>query len=159
MNWRRHQRPRLIEPIVLLDGQVLDGKNRPAACRLAGVVGPRGDAYWPEEATAEDEASAYHLAQVEALTGGVDLLYAPTSPVAGEALGVARAISETGLLYVVSPSVTRMGNLLEGTPLAQLIDRIDEAVSPRPACYKVSCVNPRCSCPTGGWAGRRSSVG
>ena len=27
----------LIEPIVLLDGQVLDGKNRLAACKIAGV--------------------------------------------------------------------------------------------------------------------------
>jgi hypothetical protein len=27
----------LIEPIVLLHGQVLDGKNRLAACRIAGV--------------------------------------------------------------------------------------------------------------------------
>lgn len=110
---------------------------------IAGVVGPAGDAYRPEEALATDEAHAYHRAQAETLASlGVDLLYAPTFPAAGETLGVARAMAETGLPYVVSPIISGRGTLLDGTPLARLIERIDESVDPRPTYYTVSCVHP-----------------
>lgn len=110
---------------------------------IAGVVGPRGDAYRPEGAPGEDEALAYHRAQVGVLAGaGVDLLYAPTFPSAGEALGVARAMAEAGLPYVISPIIDGRGTLLDGTPLAEVVARIDGAVAPRPAYYTVSCVHP-----------------
>ena len=110
---------------------------------IAGVVGPKGDAYRPEEAPGEDEAHAYHRAQVGVLAeAGVDLLYAPTFPAAAEALGVARAMAEAGLPYVVSPIIDGRGTLLDGTPLAEVIARIDGAVTPRPAYYTVSCVHP-----------------
>ena len=110
---------------------------------IAGVIGPRGDAYRPEEAPDIEEARSYHRAQVEALAGaGVDLLYAPTFPAAAEAIGVAMAMSEVGLPYVVSPIIDARGRLLDGTPMAGVVARIDELVTPRPACYTVSCVHP-----------------
>ena len=71
-----------------------------------------------------------------------DLLYAPTFPAATEALGVARAMADTGLPCVISPIITNRGTLLDGTPLAEVIARIDDTVTPRPACYTVSCVHP-----------------
>ena len=95
---------------------------------IAGVVGPKGDAYRPEEAPGEEEAHAYHRAQAGVLAGaGVDLLYAPTFPAAAEALGVAGAMAETGLPYIVSPIIDGRGRLLDGTPLAEVIARIDGA--------------------------------
>jgi S-methylmethionine-dependent homocysteine/selenocysteine methylase len=98
---------------------------------IAGVVGPRGDAYQPGEAPGTDEAHAYHRAQVEALAGaGVDLLYAPTFPAATEALGVARAMAESGLPYVISFVITSRGTLLDGTSLAEVTAQIDLSVSP-----------------------------
>jgi homocysteine S-methyltransferase len=110
---------------------------------VAGVIGPKGDAYRPEEALGEGEAAGYHRGQVEALAGaGVNLLYAPTFPAATEAAGVARAMAGTGLPYMVSFVITGRGALLDGTPLADVIDRIDGAVSPRPVCYSVNCVHP-----------------
>lgn len=109
---------------------------------LAGVVGPRGDAYRPEGALAADAAHAYHTPQAEVLAAaGVDLLFAPTFPAATEALGVARALAGTGLPYVVSFVVTAAGTLLDGVPLAEAIARIDTAVSPRPAYYLLSCIH------------------
>jgi S-methylmethionine-dependent homocysteine/selenocysteine methylase len=110
---------------------------------IAGVVGPQGDAYRPEEAPGEDEAHAYHRAQAGVLAkAGVDLLYAPTIPAASEALGLAMVMAESGLPYVVSPIIDGRGRLLDGTPLAEVIARIDGLVSPRPAYYTVSCVHP-----------------
>ena len=58
---------------------------------VAGVIGPSGDAYTPEDALPAGEAREYHRVQAEALAGaGVDFLYAPTFPSVEEALGAVR---------------------------------------------------------------------
>lgn len=109
---------------------------------LAGVIGPAGDAYRPEEALAPDEAVAYHRPQAKALAAaGVDLLFAPTFPSAGEALGVARALGETGLPYVVSFVLGQDGRILDGTPLGEAFARIDAGTDPRPVGYTLSCIH------------------
>jgi homocysteine S-methyltransferase len=110
---------------------------------IAGVIGPKGDCYKPEEAPGTDVAADYHRAQAEALAeAGVDLLVAATLPAAPEALGVARAMAGTGLPYAVSVVIRGSGSLLDGTPLAEVIERIDGSAWPRPAYYAVNCVHP-----------------
>ena len=110
---------------------------------IAGVIGPKGDCYKPEEAPGTDVAADHHRAQAEALAEtGVDLLVAATLPAAPEALGVARAMAGTGLPYVISAVIRGSGSLLDGTPLAEVIERIDGSASPRPAYYAVNCVHP-----------------
>jgi homocysteine S-methyltransferase len=110
---------------------------------IAGVIGPKGDCYKPEEAPGTDVAADYHRAQAEALAeAGVDLLVAATLPAAQETLGVARAMAGTGLPYVISAVIRGSGSLLDGTPLAEVIERIDGSASPRPAYYAVNCVHP-----------------
>ena len=57
---------------------------------VEGEVGPRGDAYKPEEALETDTAKSFHLYQIEALaSSGVDYLQASTLPALSEALGIA----------------------------------------------------------------------
>jgi homocysteine S-methyltransferase len=108
---------------------------------IAGVIGPKGDAYRPAEALGTDEARAYHAPQARALAeAGVDLLFAPTFPALSEAAGVAGAMADTGLPSVVSFVITAQGTLLDGTPIHEAIARID-VVSP-PAFYTISCVHP-----------------
>jgi homocysteine S-methyltransferase len=110
---------------------------------IAGVLGPKGDSYKPEEALGADEAAAYHTAQAEALTeAGADLLVATTFPAASEALGIARAMARTGLPAVVSFLITDRGTLLDGNPVVEVIEQIDGSVTPRPAYYAVNCVHP-----------------
>jgi homocysteine S-methyltransferase len=110
---------------------------------IAGVIGPKGDCYKPQEAPVTDVAAEYHRAQAEALAeAGVDLLVAATLPAAPEALGVARAMAGTGLPYAVSVVIRGSGSLLDGTPLADVIERIDGSAWPRPAYYAVNCVHP-----------------
>ncbi|MGH7908431.1 MAG: homocysteine S-methyltransferase family protein [Thermodesulfobacteriota bacterium] len=110
---------------------------------IAGVVGPKGDAYKPEEAPDEKEAETYHKPQIEALTqAGVDLLFAPTFPSAYELYCVAKAMAASGLPYVLSPIIRSDGKLLDGTSFNEMISHLDKSVSPRPAYYTISCVHP-----------------
>ncbi|MGQ9365122.1 homocysteine S-methyltransferase family protein [Azospirillum sp. ST 5-10] len=109
---------------------------------IAGVIGPRGDAYRPAEGAAEDVAAAYHRTQAEALAAaGVDLLFAPAFPAAPESVGAARAMAATGLPYALSVVVRGDGTLLDGTPLDTLVRTVDARVSPRPLYYALSCVH------------------
>ncbi len=110
---------------------------------IAGVIGPSGDAYLPEESLPAPQAREYHGLQAGALTrSGVDFLYAPTFPAIEEALGAAMAMGDTGLPYVVSFVLEREGRVLDGTPLHESIERIDAAASPAPLFYSISCVHP-----------------
>lgn len=110
---------------------------------IAGVIGPSGDAYRPEESLPIEEAREYHRIQAEALAhSGVDFLYAPTFPAVEEALGAAMAMGETGLPYVVSFVLERDGRVLDVTPLHAAIERIDGAALPAPLFYSISCVHP-----------------
>jgi S-methylmethionine-dependent homocysteine/selenocysteine methylase len=110
---------------------------------LAGVIGPRGDAYRPEEGLPVAAAQAYHRAQAEAPAScGVDFLFAPTFPSIEEATGVALAMAATGLPHVVSFVLRPDGTVMDGTPLAEGIQQIDRQVDPPPLYYSISCVYP-----------------
>jgi homocysteine S-methyltransferase len=109
---------------------------------VAGVLGPRGNAYDPGDALPAEEADAYHIPQARALAeAGADLLYAATVPARSEAIGVARAMSRCALPYVVGFVTTRGGTLLDGTPLHEVIEQIDAAVAPPPCHYLFVCVH------------------
>lgn len=108
---------------------------------LGGLLGARGDAYRPQEALSAREALAFHRVQCQAcLEGGADFLLAVTLPALSEARGLAEAMSETGLPFIVSFVVDGGGLLLDGTPLSSAMTTID-AVSP-PLCYMANCVHP-----------------
>jgi S-methylmethionine-dependent homocysteine/selenocysteine methylase len=107
---------------------------------VAGVMGPSGDAYTPEEALPAREAREYHRLQAGTLAvSGVDFLYAPTFPSVEEALGAVLATGETGKPCVVSFVLGRDGRVLDGTPLREAIERIDAGASP--LFYSISCVH------------------
>ncbi|MBN2391125.1 MAG: homocysteine S-methyltransferase family protein [Anaerolineae bacterium] len=111
---------------------------------IGGLMGCRGDAYNPAEALADDEAAIFHRPQARALVAaGVDFLVVSTLPAFSEALGMARAMAETGAPYILSFVLRPAGTLLDGTLLHTAIARIDAAVSPRPCAYMVNCVHPR----------------
>jgi homocysteine S-methyltransferase len=110
---------------------------------VVGQIGPRGDAYKPEEALSRAEAEPFHRPQLEALAeSGVDLLFAATLPAFSEAQGIAFAMSRLGLPYMLSFVLRPEGTLLDGTPLDQAMDMIDSSVSNPPSGYAVNCVHP-----------------
>ncbi|HNT77305.1 MAG TPA: homocysteine S-methyltransferase family protein [Anaerolineae bacterium] len=111
---------------------------------IGGLMGCRGDAYNPTEALRDDEATEFHRLQARALAAaGVDFLMGSTLPAFSEALGMARAMAETGAPYLLSFVLRPTGTLLDGTPLHAAIARIDAAVSPHPCAYMANCVHPR----------------
>jgi len=110
---------------------------------VGGQLGPRGDAYRPEEALVTDAAEGFHAPQIESLTAaGAEVLLAQTLPAFSEALGLARALAKGAVPYILSFVVRRNGCLLDGTPLAAAIRRIDDAVARPPLAYALNCVHP-----------------
>jgi homocysteine S-methyltransferase len=119
-----------------------------ASCRhepvyIAGVLGPSGDAYTPGDASDADAAAEYHRRQAAELTiSGVDFLFAATFPAVEEGVGAAQAMAGTKLPYVISWVLDGEGAVLDGTPLADAIRRVDDAVAPPPLMHSISCVHP-----------------
>jgi S-methylmethionine-dependent homocysteine/selenocysteine methylase len=110
---------------------------------LAGVIGPASDGYATGEALSADAALAYHRDQANVLAGlDVDLLYAPTFPAFSELSGVARAMAQTGRPYALAPMLHPNGMMLDWTPLADAIARIDADISPAPHHYMIGCLYP-----------------
>lgn len=110
---------------------------------IGGQIGPKGDAYKPEEALSPAKSEQFHAPQLEALTEGqVDFLYAATLPALSEAQGIAAAMAKQGLPYILSFVIRRNGTLLDGTPLAQAIEIIDNTNPKPPTGYAVNCVYP-----------------
>ncbi len=109
---------------------------------LGGLIGCKGDAYDPVFALNESQASDYHREQVLALKkGGVDFLIAQTLPALPEATGIAEAMSECDIPYIISFIVDKNGILLDGTSLGDAIQRIDGAVTPEPLAYMINCTH------------------
>ena len=110
---------------------------------IGGLMGPRGDAYRPEEARSKKEAISFHTYQIEAFAEtNVDFLYATTLPAFSEAAGIAAAMSKTNLPYILSFVIRGSGRLLDGTPLYQAIEDIDAMLARPPTGYAVNCVHP-----------------
>ena len=110
---------------------------------IGGLVGPLGDGYGAGIAPSADVAETMMRAQAEALEdGGVDVLIAATLPNAEEALGIARALAASVLPYVIGVVVRPDGTLLDGTPLRQFVETVDERTSRPPLGYALTCVHP-----------------
>jgi homocysteine S-methyltransferase len=110
---------------------------------INGLVGPRGDAYAPDEEIAAKEAQAYHSEQLSWLAETeVDMVTALTFTQAEEAIGVVRAAEELGLPVVVSFTVETDGKLPTGQPLADAITAVDNATNSAAAYFMVNCAHP-----------------
>jgi len=109
---------------------------------VGGIIGPKGDGYKPGEAPNTNDARAFHAWQIDALAAaGVDFLQAATLPAMPEARGIAQAMANTGLPYIISFVIEKNGNLLDGHSIASTIDEID-AILPGSSRYAINCVHP-----------------
>jgi S-methylmethionine-dependent homocysteine/selenocysteine methylase len=111
---------------------------------IAGIVGPRGDAYGRNHTITADEAEEYHGVQIETLReAGVDLVSAMTFNNVPEAVGVARAAASAGLPLSLSFMVDSSGRLLSGPTLKDAVEAVDDqAGDARPDFYGVNCAHP-----------------
>ncbi|MGA9750565.1 MAG: homocysteine S-methyltransferase family protein [Acidobacteriota bacterium] len=110
---------------------------------VGGLMGCRGDAYRPQEALSAKEAERFHHVQAWDLAwAGADCLLASTLPALCEAAGLASAMAETGLPYLISFIIRSDGRLLDGTPFPEAVKAVDGSTDPPPAGYLLNCVHP-----------------
>lgn len=110
---------------------------------ISGNIGPRSDAYRPEDLMTEAEAERYHATQIAAFQrAGVDLVSGFTITNVPEAIGLTRAARTAGLPVVISFTVETDGRLPTGPTLAEAIQRVDDATAEGTAYYMVNCAHP-----------------
>lgn len=110
---------------------------------VGALLGPRNDCYDPHAALPADEAAEFHQWQARELAGaGAEYLLAQTIPAVSEAEGVARAMIATGIPSMVSFCINREGQVLDGCPLDEAIDQLDEALGGALLGYFVNCSHP-----------------
>jgi len=122
-------------------------QQAPENIRIGGLIGCRNDCYLPQQALTAAEAERFHAWQIGQLQqGGVDFIIAETLPALEEAIGIARAVESAGLPYFLSFVISRDGRVLDGTPLAAAIERVDAATGKPPLGYMVNCAYPSFLC-------------
>jgi len=111
---------------------------------VGGLMGNKGDAYTGVGAIGQQEARRYHVWQAEAYAQAqVDFLMAGIMPTLPEVTGMAQALGDTGIPYIISFALEDTGCLVDGTPLAEAIDYIDKTTKEKaPLCYITNCVHP-----------------
>lgn len=109
---------------------------------ICGLMSCKGDAYDRTQALETDAAHGFHAWQAGKLAkAGVDFLMAATLPALKEAVGLAKAMAETNVPYVVSFVLRPEGTLLDGTPLKDAVAAVDSAVDPKPLAYMSNCTH------------------
>jgi homocysteine S-methyltransferase len=107
---------------------------------VGALTGPKGDAYDPREAPSFDDALRYHEPQIAGLAvSRPDLIVAATLPSFEEARAIARLLAESAIPFLISAVVRRDGTMLDGTPLATAIARIDD--ESRPLGFSINCTH------------------
>lgn len=110
---------------------------------IGGLLGCKGDAYQSDGALETEEAYQFHKIQVaEFRKCKVDFLFAGIMPAISESLGIARAMAESGIPYIMSFMVRKDGRLIDGISIADAIRIIDGDVNPPPICYMSNCIHP-----------------
>lgn len=111
---------------------------------IGGLMGCKGDAYTGYGALSENEAKQFHKWQADLFNNaGVDFLYAGIMPTITESIGMAHAMSDTGLPYIISFTIQKDGKLIDGTTISDAIERIDCLTTNNPVCYMTNCVHPQ----------------
>ncbi len=110
---------------------------------VGALLAPKNDCYSPEAALGRRQAAESHGWQIDELVeADPDVIIAQTMPAISEALGMADRLAASGKPYIISFVINRLGKVLDGTSLAEAIDKVDQtAVSP-PTGYMVNCVYP-----------------
>ena len=111
---------------------------------VGGLMGCKGDAYTARDALAEENACHFHSWQANLFKeAGADFLMAGIMPTLTEAAGMAKAMGETGIPYIISFMIRKNGKLIDGTTIHDAISQIDNSVSRKPVCYMSNCVHPK----------------
>lgn len=110
---------------------------------ISANVGPRDDAYAPNEQMSADEAEAYHSEQISALAQtDVDLISGYTLAYPAEAIGIVRSAKRFGLPVVIAFTVETDGRLPTGASLQDAISEVDAATNNYAEYFMINCAHP-----------------
>jgi homocysteine S-methyltransferase len=110
---------------------------------VSGLLGPRGDGYFPEEVMSPEDAEAYHGEQIGVFARTeADMISALTMTNVNEAIGITRAAGRHGMPVAISFTVETDGRLPTGQTLREAIEAVDAATGPAPAYYMINCAHP-----------------
>lgn len=110
---------------------------------IGGLIGCKNDCYKPDEGLSNSEAKAFHLWQITQLAkAGIDFLLGATLPALPEATGMAQAMAETDIPFIVSFVINKEGRILDGNSLGRCFDEIDAACCRPPLGYMINCAYP-----------------
>lgn len=110
---------------------------------IGGLMGCKGDAYKGTDVLSIHDAYEFHLWQASLFKAAkVDFLFAGIMPALSESIGMAMAMEDTGLPYIISLMIRRDGRLIDGTTIHDAIREIDSATRRKPVCYMTNCVHP-----------------
>ncbi|HYJ20941.1 MAG TPA: homocysteine S-methyltransferase family protein [Solirubrobacterales bacterium] len=110
---------------------------------ICGTIGPRGDAYQPEELMSAEEAERYHGAQISTFAGtAADLVGAYTLAYAEEAIGIVRAAVANEMPVMISFTLETDGKLPSGQPLDEAIELVDAETDGAVAYFMINCAHP-----------------
>ncbi|MFT5871281.1 MAG: S-methylmethionine-dependent homocysteine/selenocysteine methylase [Clostridium sp.] len=116
----------------------------PSNVYIGGLMGCKGDAYKATDVLSEEEAFEFHSWQSSLFAKAkVDFLYAGIMPALSESIGMARAMENTSLPYIISFMIKNDGKLIDGTTINDAIIAIDNATNCNPLCYMTNCVHPK----------------
>lgn len=111
--------------------------------RIAGVIGPRGDAYGTGGRITAEAAEDYHAVQLATLRrAGADLAEAMTFNSVPEAVGLARAAERIGMPLGILFTTGGDGRLRSGPTLREAVETVDRETGAAPAFYGVNCAHP-----------------
>jgi homocysteine S-methyltransferase len=129
---------------IALMGELREAYETPSSPMvISGCAGPRFDGYAPERMMSEDEAQAYHTAQITTFGAtDADIVSAFTMTNVNEAIGVTRAAMACGIPVVISFTFETDGRLPAGETLQEAIEAVDKATGNAVLYYMINCVHP-----------------
>lgn len=107
------------------------------------LLAPKNDCYSAEAALDRHESAEVHGWQIDQLADTeAEVIIAQTMPAVSEALGMADRLGGSEKPYVISFVIDNSGKVLDGTPLSEAVDIIDQEAAQPPTGYMVNCVYP-----------------
>ena len=115
----------------------------PQNIMIGGLVGCKGDAYCGNNPLGFDESYSFHRNQaLQFQKENINFLFAGIMPEMSETRGIAKAMADTEIPYIISFMIHKNGCMIDGTPISEAIGLIDDQVTIKPVCYMTNCVHP-----------------
>lgn len=110
---------------------------------IGGLLGCKGDAYSSKNALGREASYKFHSHQTQQFKKeDYDFLFAGIMPEVNEAIGMAQAMADTEIPYIISFMIRKNGCLIDGTSISDAIKIIDREVDQKPICYMTNCIHP-----------------